>query len=55
MRCLSTVDNPDWESTLDDNCLQVSDLSSAAEDCLGKMIKDLTNKFLLPLFVPLIM
>lgn len=55
MQMLTEVDNNDWESTLEDNCLQLNDISSAAEDCLGKMVKDIGTKYLLPLFVPLIM
>ncbi|CAD8062503.1 unnamed protein product [Paramecium primaurelia] len=55
MKMLTEVDRKDWENTFDDNCLQLNDLSSVAEDCLGKMVRDLGVKYLLPIFVPLIM
>lgn len=44
----------EWTEELDDEVLSKNDPASAAEETLAKIGYELTNKFLLPLFIPLI-
>lgn len=56
MRMLTEVGEAgsEWENDLEDNCLQSQEISAAAQDCLAKMAGDLTVKFMLPLFIKMI-
>ncbi len=44
----------EWNKDLNDEVISKSDPSSAAADFLAKMSADLTVKFLMPLFIPLV-
>ncbi|EGR30813.1 Ran binding protein, putative, partial [Ichthyophthirius multifiliis] len=44
----------EWSEQILDQALSKNDLSSAAEDILGKIGESLSNKFLFPIFFPLI-
>lgn len=54
MRMLTEMDNTEWEQDLEDNCLQSQEISAAAQDCLAKLSGDLQVKYLLPVFIKLI-
>lgn len=57
MKMMTEVDSlslEEWTEELDDEALSKNDPASAAEETLAKIGYDLTNKFLLPLFIPLI-
>lgn len=54
MKMLTEVEEGEWEDQLDDNFIQQNDISSATQDCLSKMSTDLSVKFLLPLYIPLV-
>lgn len=44
----------EWTEELDDEALSKNDPASAAEETLAKIGYELTNKFMLPIFIPLI-
>ncbi|KAL4509172.1 hypothetical protein ABPG72_018103 [Tetrahymena utriculariae] len=44
----------EWTEELDDEALSKNDPASAAEETLAKIGYELTNKYLLPIFIPLI-
>lgn len=49
-----TLSLEEWTEELDDEALSKNDPASAASETLAKIGYEVTNKFLLPLFIPLI-
>lgn len=57
MKMMTEADNlslEEWTEELDDEALSKNDPASAAEETLAKIGYELTNKYMLPLFIPLI-
>lgn len=42
----------EWSEELNDEIISKHDISLSAEEHLGQILPELTNKFMLPLFIP---